>query len=103
MPWAQTRAKELFRCINVPVDGSEVYDHVKVKLKKDEIDGEMVVMNRKGKLIYIFDFSLSFTWEAVPRSDKSPPASERPKGSLKVRVVRSTPPHRPDPQALPPP
>lgn len=59
-PWSQERMKELFN--NVPV-ANETANLVIKKVEK--LDGEASASNRKGKLIFFYEWNLVLNWEGT--------------------------------------
>lgn len=56
-PWSQERIKELFNNVDVPSDIAEI------TIKEvDKCDGEASANNRKGKLIFFYEWALTIKW-----------------------------------------
>ena len=91
MPWAQQRVKSLYERLVVPLSPplDNTYKAVEVKVKSNEPTGEMVVMNRKGKLIFIFDMTLALTWEGILADGVRKEKSDKAKGEIKITQIEN--------------
>lgn len=66
-PWSQDRIKALFDNCKLKVDGADVC----IK-EVDKCEGEASANNRKGKLIFFFEWNIVLKWEGTLKdgSDK---------------------------------
>ncbi|XP_017776080.1 PREDICTED: activator of 90 kDa heat shock protein ATPase homolog 1 [Nicrophorus vespilloides] len=59
-PWSQEKIKELFKDVAVPSDVATItIDEV------DKLEGEASASNRKGKLIFFYEWNLILKWSGV--------------------------------------
>jgi activator of HSP90 ATPase len=86
-PFTEKRAKEVFVDV-VLLTAKDLGDGLSLSAtvtRCDRCDGESVVMNRKGKLLFIFDFSLTLRYEAtLTAADKDP---VKCKGEIVVKEI----------------
>jgi len=86
-PFTEKRAKELFEEVTIITahdmgDGMTLGANIK---NCSRCEGESVVMNRKGKLLFIFDMTLTLRYEAViTAADKEP---IKCKGDVTVKEI----------------
>lgn len=57
-PWSQERIKELFQNVNIECEGADI------KIKEvEKCEGEASANNRKGKLIFFYEWNLVLKWK----------------------------------------
>lgn len=56
-PWSQERIKELFKDVKVPSDEADI-----LITEVDKCEGEASANNRKGKLIFFYEWNLVLKW-----------------------------------------
>lgn len=81
-PWAQERFKEELHDLKLSLSLGDVCGaDTSVRINEvRSVEGEMVAMNRKGKLLFIYDVQLHLRWEAVDGDTKAV-------GDIKVRDI----------------
>ena len=70
--WSKTQFEELLQHLFVENDAGNA-----VTTEVSSIEGDAFVNNRKGKLIFIYDFALKVKWKGEVTED-SPPKKVRP-------------------------
>lgn len=64
-PWCKDRFEEVFKNNKYKVESSKADLSIK---EVDSVNGDMIVCNRKGKTLYVFDISLKLKWEGKAQS-----------------------------------
>lgn len=59
-PWSKERITALFNNFSIKPEGNSVFCRV---TKVDKIDGEATANNRKGKLIFFYEWNVVLKWE----------------------------------------
>ncbi|KAG5895578.1 hypothetical protein JTB14_002340 [Gonioctena quinquepunctata] len=57
-PWSQDRIKELFKDLKVPAEDAEI-----IISQVEKLEGEASASNRKGKLIFFYEWDIVLKWE----------------------------------------
>jgi activator of HSP90 ATPase len=76
-PWAKKRFNELFSDVGLTLMGGE-----SVQIHKcDSVTGDMTVMNRRGKTLFIFDLGLTLDWKRTTND------SSEVKGKIDIKEL----------------
>uniref|UniRef100_A0A6B2L9Y9 Activator of Hsp90 ATPase AHSA1-like N-terminal domain-containing protein n=1 Tax=Arcella intermedia TaxID=1963864 RepID=A0A6B2L9Y9_9EUKA len=78
-PWAEDRLKQKFAAVAVPAEKAELTIE-----KVESVTGSMIVCNRKGKTIYIFDVQLKLEWSGKLKGTEEEVSG---KGSISVENI----------------
>jgi len=86
-PWVERRAKEVFGDVEL-APAEDAVGVAAFRAKSGKAEGEASAMNRKGKLLFLFDFTVTVRFEtSVVEAGADGPTSTAVKGEIVVKEI----------------
>lgn len=83
-PWAKEKLQSLLKDVEVPTGNPDI--SLKIE-STDSVDGDMIVCNRKGKTLFVFDVTVKLKWKGKVKVEGTEFSA---KGTIVIEDISNT-------------